>query len=119
MPKVSKNTSKRTMKSKKSSAFKTTEGRENYLIDLAFNLTEKMLRDGTATSQMITHFLRLATVKEQLENEKLRTELKLAEAKIQQIADQADIKELYTQAMEAMRSYSGGYNSEDDWDEEY
>lgn len=119
MPKVIKNTSKKEIKPKKSSSFKTPEARENYLIDLAFNLTERMLRDGTATSQMITHFLRLATVKEQLENEKLRSDLRLAEAKIQQIESQEDIKELYAEALQAMKSYSGGYNSEDDWDEEY
>ena len=119
MPRVSPNTSKRTKKSKKSSAFKTPEGRENYLIDLAFDLTERMLRDGTATSQMITHFLRLATVKEQLENEKLRSDLKLAEAKIQQIQAQEDIKELYSQALEAMKSYSGEKYPEEEYDEEY
>lgn len=119
MTKVSKNTSKNKTKTKKSSSFKIPEARENYLIDLAFDLTERMLRDGTATSQMITHFLRLATVKEQLENEKLRTELKLAEAKIQQISSCDDIKELYAEALKAMKSYSGEYNPEDDWDEEY
>lgn len=119
MGKIRKNASKTEEKPKRSSLFRIPEARENYLIDLAFDLTERMLRDGTATSQMITHFLRLATVKEQLENEKLRTELKLAEAKIQQISSQEDIKELYAEALKAMKSYSGEYNPEDDWDEEY
>lgn len=119
MPKVKENTSKRNKKSRESSPVRSPEARENQLINLAIDLAEKMLRDETATSQIITHFLQLATVKTQLENEKLRTDLKLAEAKIQQIEDQADIKELYSQAMEAMKSYSGGYSSEDEYDEEY
>lgn len=119
MPKLSKNTSKSTKKSRESTPVRSPEARENQLINLAMDRAEKMLRDGTATSQIITHFLQLATVKAQLENERLRSDLKLAEAKIQQIGSQEDIKELYSQALEAMKSYSGGYNSEDNWDEEY
>lgn len=119
MPKVSRNTSKSTKKSRESSPVRNPEARENQLINLAMDVAEKMLRNGTATSQIITHFLRLATVREQLENERLRSDLKLAEAKIQQITSQEDIKELYSKALEAMKSYSGGYSSEDDWDEGY
>lgn len=119
MSKAIKNASKRTKKSRESTPVRSPEARENQLINLAMDAAEKMLRDGSATSQIITHFLQLATVKAQLENEKLRSDLKLAEAKIQQISSQEDIKELYAEALKAMKSYSGEYNPEDDWDGEY
>lgn len=86
---------------------RTPEARENQLIGLAMELVEQQLRDGSVTSQVLTHFLRLATVKEKLQNEKLRSDLKVAEAKIKQIESQEDIKEMYSQALAAMKSYSG------------
>lgn len=92
---------------RKRSPARTPKARENQLINLAIDLAEKQLRDGSATSQVITHFLKLATVREQLENEKLKSDLKVAEAKINQIKEQANIKELYEKAMIAMKSYSG------------
>lgn len=98
---------------RKSTPARTPEARENQLIKLAVDLVEKQLKDGSASSQVITHFLKLATAKEKLENEKLRADLKLAEAKINNLKAHEEIKELYAQAMKAMKSYSG----EDEEDE--
>lgn len=85
----------------------TPEGRENQLIALAYDLVEQRLRDGTASSQETTSILRLASVKEQLEQEKLRKELKMIEAKTSQLESQANVERLYSDAIRAMKSYSG------------
>lgn len=81
--------------------------RENQLINLAVNLAEKQLKEGTATSQVITHFLKLATVREQIEHDHLLADLELKKAKIKYMADQTTGKELYEKALKAFRSYSG------------
>lgn len=103
--------------SRRSPPARTPEARENQLINLAYNEAEKRIRDGSATSQLLTFFLNLATSKTELENEKLRSDLKVAEAKIKQIESSEDIKELYGKALEAMRSYSG-YEEENVFDDE-
>lgn len=95
------------MGNRRSTPAKTAKARENQLINLAVDLAERQLRDGSATSQVITHFLRLATTKEQLENQKLRSDLELAKAKIKQIEQSSMSEETYAKAIEAMRSYSG------------
>lgn len=88
--------------------------RQNQLINLAVNLAESQLRDGSATSQVITHFLKLATVREQLENDRLRAELEVAKAKVKYMNEQTTGKALYEKALKAFRSYSGGIDSEDE-----
>lgn len=92
----------------------TPEGRENQLISLAYDLVEQRLRDGTASSQETTSILRLASVKEQLEQEKLRKELKMIEAKTSQLESQANIEKLYSEAIAAMKSYAGKDEDNDD-----
>jgi|SRR5262245_2933346 len=86
----------------------TKEGRENQLIDLAVNLAEQQLREGNASAQVITHYLKLGTTRETLEQERLRQENALLQAKIDSIASQAKVEEMYSKALEAMRSYAGG-----------
>lgn len=88
--------------------------RENQLIKLAVDLAERQLRDGSATSQVITHFLKLATVKEQLENDKLRKDLDLADAKIKHYENSSVSEEMYTKAIQAMKSYQGVEEYEDE-----
>ena len=85
----------------------TPEAQENQMIALAMNLVEQRLRNGTASSQETTHFLKLATVKSQLEKEKLMAENRLLEAKANAIDDAKESKELYERALRAMRNYSG------------
>jgi hypothetical protein len=85
----------------------TIEGRENQMIDKAISLAERQLEDGSASSQVITHFLKLGSVREQLEREKLATEVTLNQAKIENMASAARVEALYGEAITAMRTYSG------------
>lgn len=97
----------------------TPEARENQLISLAVDLVEQRLRDGTASAQETTHFLKLASRKAKLENERAEAELELMKAKTQSIRDQADLKVLYKDAIEAMKRYSGHGGSSDEEDDCY
>lgn len=86
---------------------KTPEAEENRLIGLAISMAAEQLESGKASSQVLTHFLKLASVKEKLEREILLEEVKLKRAKTEAIASGKRIEELYTNAVEAMRSYAG------------
>ena len=85
----------------------TPEARENQMIALAVNLAEKQLQEGTASSQVITHFLKLGSTKERLEKEKLEEENKLLRAKTENLKSAKKVEELYSEALNAMRRYSG------------
>ena len=85
----------------------TPDARENQMINLAVDLAEKQLEEGTASSQVITHFLKLGSSKERLEREKLEEENKLLRAKTENLQSQKRVEELYTEALAAMRRYSG------------
>ena len=95
------------------------EARENQLISLAVDLVEQRLLDGTASSQETTHFLKLGSMKNQLEMEKLREENKLLQAKTESIQSAKRVEELYAEAINAMRRYSGNRSSSDDEDDQY
>ena len=84
----------------------TPEARENQLIALAIDRAEQQLLDGTASSQVITHYLKLGSTKERLEREKLERENELLRAKAESIQSAQRIEELYNNALYAMRSYS-------------
>lgn len=92
----------------------TPEARENQMISLAVDLAEKQLMEGTASSQVITHYLKLGSTKERLEKEKLIEENKLLKAKTKAVEDQADMKVLYKNAIDAMKRYSGNGRSDED-----
>ena len=85
----------------------TPEARENQMISLTMDLVEQRLRDGTATSQETTHFLKLASSKAKLEIERLRLENELTAAKTKAIHDTEDSKILYEQAIKAIQNYAG------------
>lgn len=92
----------------------TPEARENQLISLAMDLVEKRMRAGTASSQETTHFLKLGSTMSRLDKEILIQQKDLMKAKTESIQSGKRIEELYTNAMKAMRSYSGNRGSEDD-----
>lgn len=94
----------------------TPEARENQMISLAFDLAERQLADGSASSQVITHYLKLATTREKLEKEKLELEKTLLQARTDNIASAKKVEELYTNALSAMRSYQGK-EDEDEFDD--
>lgn len=85
----------------------TLEGRENQLISLASDLAERQLREGSASAQVLTHFLKLGSTREQLEHERLQNENLLLSAKIDALASTKRVEELFQQALDAMRTYSG------------
>lgn len=97
----------------------TPEARENQLIALAVDLAEKQLIEGTASSQVITHYLKLGSTKERIEREILEKQKALIEAKTENLQSAKRIEELYTNAINAMKNYSGQNNSSEEDDEEY
>jgi hypothetical protein len=85
------------------------------MVSLATDLAEQQIREGTASSQVITHFLKLGSTREQLEQERLTHENELTRVKIEAIESQKRVEELYMQALSAMRTYAGNLPlSEDD-----
>ena len=98
----------------------TPEARENQLIALAIDCVEESLLNRTASSQETVHFLKLASSKYKAELEKMKLDNELTKAKTKAIADAADLKELYADAIKAMRLYSGqGSQPEDEEDDDY
>ena len=102
-----------TSSSKKIRPALTPESRENQLISLAVDLAEQQLRDGTASSQVITHYLKLGSTRERLEKEKLEEENKLLKAKTEQLQSMKRMEELYADAIKAMQKYSGNGDPND------
>lgn len=85
----------------------TTEAREDQLIALATNLAEKQLLDGTASSQVITHYLKMGSTKERIEREILKEQKEMIKAKTEALKSEKKVEELYAEALAAMRKYSG------------
>ena len=85
----------------------TPEARENQLVSLAVDLAEKQLADGSASAQVISHFLKLGSSREKLEQQRIAYENELTKTKIETLASQQRVEELYMNALNAMRSYSG------------
>lgn len=83
------------------------EAEEQQMISYAVDLAKKQLLEGTASSQVITHYLKLGTTKYKEEMEKLRRENDLLKAKTEALESSKNVEKLYAEAMEAMRSYSG------------
>lgn len=98
---------------------KTVESRENDCIALAMDLAEQHLREGTATSQEITHFLRMGSTKERLEKEVLENKCALLQAQVDSLKAQERTEELYAKAIRAMQSYQPSRDEYDDDDEDY
>ena len=92
------------------------ETRENQMAALAMDLVEQRLRDGTASSQETTHFLKLVSSRAQLEQERLRLENDLVAAKTKALANAEEIKVLYEEALKAMRRYGG--HDDEEYDDE-
>lgn len=82
------------------------EGREQEVASAAYDLAEEQIEQGTASSQVITHFLKMGSRREQLERQRIEHENELLQVKRKAIEDQARIEELYTNAISAMKSYA-------------
>lgn len=95
---------------------KTLEGRENQLIAAAYDLAEHQISEGKASSQVLTHFLKLGTTREQLEQERIRNDNLLLQAKVEQIASINQMDTLAADAIKAFRGYRGEDDDDDDED---
>lgn len=91
----------------------TPEAQENQMISLSMDIAKKQLLEGSASSQVIVHFLKLGSSKEKLEKERLKEENELLRAKVKALESASDMKEMYARAIKAMRTYSGSDLDED------
>ncbi len=94
----------------------TPEDAEDDLVALAVNLARQRLIDGTASNQLVSDIIKRGTVKEQLQKEKLMRENELLRVKAEAITSMKAMEELYNNAINAMKSYSGEDNDLDDFD---
>lgn len=97
----------------------TEENRESQLVSLAIDLAERQLSEGSASSQVITHYLKLGSSREKLEQERLRRENDLLTSKVEMLASAKRVEELYSAALNAMRSYAGRDVDTEEYSEEY
>lgn len=86
---------------------RTPEAREAQLSAMAYDLAEKQIREGTASSQVVVHFLKVGSTREKVELQKQKQETLLVEAKVKDLANVEEMKKLYVEAMDAMRGYAG------------
>lgn len=93
----------------------TSEGREKQLTSLAYDLAERQLSDGTASAQVISHFLKMGSTREVLEQQRIEHENELLRVKAESIAKAEDMEKLYRGALDAMRSYKSQDTSEDEY----
>lgn len=84
------------------------EAYEARLHAMAYKVAEKQLEDGTISSQTLTHLLKEGSIRGQLEKERLRKENLLTEAKIKNLDQLEDIKNLLVEAKDAMIGYRTG-----------
>lgn len=95
----------------------TPEALENQLVSIAFSEAQRQMEDGTASSQVITHFLKLGSSRERLEQQRLEHENELLKVKKEAMESQQRTEELFAEAIKAMRSYTGEAPPEDEDDE--
>lgn len=94
---------------------KTVEEDENQMIHLATQLARKQLEEGTASSQVITHYLKQGSTKERIEKEILEQQKELMAAKTESLKSAKRVEELYKDALTAMRTYSGIKSEEEEY----
>lgn len=109
-----KEANKSSSKSRKQAPGRTIEERENQMISLAVDLAEKQLKEGTASSQVIAHYLKLGSSRALLERERLEKENELLKAKTESLKSQKATEELYRNAIRAMRHYSGNDSADEE-----
>lgn len=105
---------KKTPAKKRRPAAKTPEAQENRMISMAMDLAEQRLLDGTASNQLICHFLKLGSTKERLEKEMMEKQMRNLDAKTEAIESSKRVEELYSEAISAFRMYNGYMPEEED-----
>lgn len=104
-----------TTRKRRKTSGRSVEFRENELISLSLDLAEKKIREGTASSQLITHFLKIGSLRERRELEKLERENELLRIKAESIERQDRIEELYSDAIKYLKRYRGDTDDEEDY----
>lgn len=94
-------------RARKRAPAKTPEGRERQLVAAATDLAEKQILDGTASAQVIMHFLKLGSSRERLEQAKIIRENEVLQAKAEELKSRKDIEKVYAEAIRSMRKYNG------------
>jgi hypothetical protein len=85
----------------------TPEERENQIVAAAYDLAERQISEGSASAQVISHFLKLGSSREKLEQAKIKLENEFLDAKREALESQKRVEELYGEALDAMRAYAG------------
>jgi hypothetical protein len=98
------------------SSAQTPKDQEDVMINLAMKQAEEQLREGKAPAQVVVHFLKLGSTRERLEQEDLEQKVRLEQAKTESLQSQKRIEDLYSNALKAMRNYSGQDEAQDDED---
>lgn len=114
---MAKTITKQTPKNKRPPAM-TPEAKEEWMINLAIAQAEKQLAEGNAPAQVVTFYLKLGSTKERIEKEILAKQKDLIEAKTDVLKSTKRMEELYADALQAMRRYSGVQESEEDPEED-
>jgi hypothetical protein len=86
----------------------TPEARENQLVNMAVDLAERQMREGTASSQVITHYLKLGSSREKIEQQLIRERIEVERAKVENMKMAGRLEELMGDALNAFKSYAGG-----------
>ena len=110
---TAKGTVSKPLKSREFPPALTPEAQENRMISLAIDLAEQQLRDGTASSQVITHYLKLASTKDRIEKEIMERQKDLITAKTEALQAAKRMEELYADAIKAFTKYNGEADDED------
>lgn len=97
----------------------TPEAREDQMIILAMDLAEQQLREGVASTPVITHYLKLATQRDKLELEKLKAENAMLLAKKESLASEQRSEQLYAEAIRSFQQYQGVGTDEDEEFDDY
>lgn len=92
----------------------TQEDREKQLISMAYDLAEHRIRDGTASSQEIVHFLRMGSQRDRLEQQIMSEQKKLVTAKAGAYESTKNVEEMINEAMEMFKVYHGGSSDDDE-----
>lgn len=92
----------------------TMEGREMELVNLAYDAVEERIKNGSASSQELIHFLKLGSSSERLSQEKMESDMDLQRAKIEQIQSSQQMESIIQNAIDAMKGYSYNSNSEEE-----
>jgi hypothetical protein len=102
-------------KTKRKKRATSIKAREDQLIALAVDAAEEQLRNGTASNAVITHYLKLATTREQLEQKMLAEKVQLVSAQAESVRSAAKVESIYKEALDAMRLYNGQAQPEEEY----